>query len=314
MRKLLYMAGVSLALGNMTPALAMTMLEPEEPAPISEGASEAQKVGLDFLKTTSEMWFLLSGIGSKEDADKAATRFTELVKLIFELDNRLSSLPLVAPDAECVGMMDSVQLRILESMDDLHAEFLGICRARCYGSSRLVKAFEEAVKMGMFAESDADLLSKPADPLSDEESRIEMARLGRLLEPDKEVLAVLTEVNDEDDAAEAARELNLLSLRFKSLLPEEAVADRDFSPAYKPVAHAVLSPLEPVLWGIRSEIVRIAALPGYEAETYDSFSDALDVVFESLGVTHAQIFNSVFDASFRADLDNALRENSISSQ
>lgn len=313
MRKLLYMAGVSLALGNMTPAQALSVLEPEEPAPLAEDASEAQKVGLEFLKTTSEMWFLLSGIGSKEDADKAAYRFTELVKRTFELDSQLSALPLVTPDTECVGMMDSVQLRILESMDDLHAEFLGICRARCYGSTRLVKAFEQAVKMGMFAESDAELLHEPADPLSDEESQAEMARIRRLLEPDKAVLEVLEEVNDEDDAAEAVRELHLLSIRFKSLLPETGVANREFSPAFKPAAQTVMAPLEPVLWSIRSEIVRIAALPGYEAETYDEFSNALDVVFETLCVTHAQLFDSVFDASFRADLDNALRENSISS-
>lgn len=226
----------------------------------------------------------------------------------------MSSLPLVTPETECVGMMDSVQMRILESMDDLHVEFLGICRARCYGSSRLINAFEEAIRLGMFTEEDAEMLSEPLNPLSADETNIEMARLNRLLEPDRAVLKVLTAVDGEETAAEAVAELNLLAQRIKALIPDEAMLHRQFAPEYMPTVRLVLDPIEPVLWGIRSEIVRIAALPGYESETYDEFSIALDVVFESLGATHAVLFDSVFDASFRSDLDNALRENSISSQ
>jgi hypothetical protein len=90
--------------------------------------------------------------------------------------------------------------------------------------------------------------------------------------------------------------------------------NRDFAPRNQSVAREVLAPIEPILWAIRSEIVRIAALPGYEAETYDAFSDALDRVFECLAATHCNIFDSIFDSSFRCDLDNALQENAVSSQ
>ncbi len=314
MRKLLYMAGISLALGNMSPAQAMTVLELDEPRPVTEEAAEARQLGQEFLQTASEMWMLLSGVSSKQDADAAAARFSELVRITFELDNRLSSLPLIAPEAECVGMMDSVQLRILETMDDLHVEFLSICRARCYGSEPLVKAFEQAIELGMFAEEDRELLESPGAPLSAEEARAEIARLDRLEEPDKEVLQVLETVMDEEAASKAAVKLTSLSLQLKPLIPAEDMEHREFAPEAAAAAQAVLAPLEPILWAIRSEIVRIAALPGYEAETYDDFSVALDLVFESLGATHTNLFDSVFDASFRTDLDNALRENSISSQ
>ena len=314
MRKLLYMAGISLALGNMSPAQAMTVLELDEPRPVTEEAAEARQLGQEFLQTASEMWMLLSGVSSKQDADAAAARFSELVRITFELDNRLSSLPLVAPEAECVGMMDSVQLRILETMDDLHVEFLSICRARCYGSESLVKAFEQAIELGMFAEEDRELLESPGAPLSEEEARAEIARLDRLEEPDKEVLQVLETVMDEEAASKAAVKLTSLSLQLKPLVPAVDMEHREFAPESAAAAQAVLAPLEPILWAIRSEIVRIAALPGYEAETYDDFSVALDLVFESLGATHTNLFDSVFDASFRTDLDNALRENSISSQ
>ena len=314
MRKLLYMAGISLALGNMSPAQAMTVLELDEPRPVTEEAAEARQLGQAFLQTASEMWMLLSGVSSKQDADAAAARFSELVRITFELDNRLSSLPLIAPEAECVGMMDSVQLRILETMDDLHVEFLSICRARCYGSESLVKAFEQAIELGMFAEEDRELLESPGAPLSAEEALAEIARLNRLEAPDREVLHVLEQVQDEEEASKAAVKLTSLSLQLKPLIPAEDMEHREFAPEAAAAAQAVLAPLEPILWAIRSEIVRIAALPGYEAETYDDFSVALDLVFESLGATHTNLFDSVFDASFRTDLDNALRENSISSQ
>lgn len=314
MRKLLYMAGLSLALGNMSPAQAMTVLELDEPEPVSAESNEARQLGMEFLQTASEMWMMLSGVSSKQDADRVAERFSELVKRTFELDNRLSSLPLVSPEAECVGMMDSVQLRILETMDDLHVEFLSICRAHCYGSERLTLAFEQAIELGMFAEEDRELLQEPGEPLSESESMAEIVRLDRLEQPDREVLEVLVTVQDEEAASKAAVKLTSLSLLFKTLMPAQDVDNRGFAPTSAEAAREVQAQLEPILWSIRSEIVRIAALPGYEAETYDDFSVALDLVFESLDATHAQLFDSVFDASFRTDLDNALRENSISSQ
>lgn len=314
MRKLLYMAGISLALGNMSPAQAMTVLEVDEPQPVTEETNEARQLGQAFLQTASEMWMLLAGVSSKQDADAAAARFSELVRITFDLDNRLSALPLISPEAECVGMMDSVQLRILETMDDLHVEFLSICRAHCYGSEALVQAFEQAIELGMFAEEDREMLESPGVPLSAEEARAEIARLDCLEAPDRAVLQVLETVQDEEDAARAAVRLTSLSLQLKPLIPAADMEHREFAPESAAAAQAVLAPLEPILWAIRSEIVRIAALPGYEAETYDDFSVALDLVFESLGATHTNLFDSVFDASFRTDLDNALRENSISSQ
>lgn len=313
MKGLLYIAGLSLALGNMYPVQGEVIALGTPSS--SDEVKEAQVVGQEFLKTASEMWFLLSGIGSKAEADKAAPRFSELVQLTFELDNKLSELPLVSPESECVGMMDNVQMRILETMDNINQEFLSLCRANCYESDLLRKAFGDAVKLGMFAESDVALLQEPIDPLSDEESRAEVSRIRHLLEPDQSVVRILSKVEDVESAAKAVQELLLLKQRFKSLVPPDFTARRAFTPGTAVAAKEAMAPIEPLLWAIRSEIVRIAALPGYEAETYDTFSDALDGVFESLNKTHCHLFESVFDASFRADLDNALQEdNNISSQ
>lgn len=316
MRKWLYMAGLSLALGSMTPGLAYDVVElSSDDAPTSSDNSEYQRLSQQFLSTTSEMWFLLSGIASKESADAAAPRFTELVKLTFELDNKLSAMPILpVGEAECAGMLDGMQLRILETLDDMHVEFVSLCRAHCYGSEPLTRAFEDAVRLGMFSEEEVEELHEPGAPLSEDEARLELVRLQRLAEPDRAVFNVLVAVQDEVTAAQAATELTRLSQRLKSLLPEAKVMNREFAPQNMARAQEVLAPIEPVLWAIRSEIVRIAALPGYEAETYDDFSDALDRVFECLAAAHCNIFDSIFDASFRSDLDNALQENAVSSQ
>lgn len=311
MRKWLYITGLSLALGNIIPGQAQEVLELDAPAQ----SAEAQALGQAFLKTVNEMWFLLSGISNKEDADNAAADFIALVRLTYELDNKLSQMPLVSPGAECMGMMDGVQMRILETLDDMHGEFLTLCRVNCYGSKRLSKAFEEAVNMGMFAETDVELLEDaPAKPLTEEESANEIRRIERLLKPDSEVLRILESVKDVKTASKAAPELILLTQRFRTLVPIGEMGKRAFTPATAMQAREAMTPIEPVLWAIRSEIVRIAALPGYEEETYDIFSDALDAVFESLGNTHCHLFESVFDASFRADLEAALQENIISTK
>ena len=315
MKKLLYIAGVSLALGNMHPVQAQEVLEQAAPAPAGVDMAEVRALGEQFLRTVQEMWFLLSAISCKDDADHAATPFLEKVKLTYELDNRMSNMPLVSPDTECVGMMDSVQMRVLETLDDLHQEFLSLCRVNCYGSEELSIAFEEAVKMGMFAETDVELLNPvPATPLTAEESASEILRIKRLLDPDSEVLDILEDVEDVKSANKAVPELMLLTQRFKPLEPKPNMGSRAFTTETAMKAREEMARIEPVLWSIRSEIVRIAALPGYEAETYDAFSDALDAIFELLGSTHCHLFESVFDASFRSDLESALQESSISTK
>ena len=315
MRKLLYIAGLSFALGNMSPVLAQEVLEQSSEVPSDVDMTEVRALGEEFLRTVQEMWFLLSGISCKDDADQAAAPFLEKVKLTYELDNRMSNMPLISPETECVGMMDSVQMRVLETLDDLHSEFLSLCRANCYGSEKLSMAFEDAVKLGMFAETDVELLQTvPATPLTAEESANEILRIKRLLEPDREVLEILEEVEDVRSATKAVPELMLLTQRLKPLEPMPNMGSRAFTTESAMKAREAMAHIEPVLWSIRSEIVRIAALPGYEAETYDAFSDALDAVFELIGSTHCHLFESVFDASFRSDLESALQENSISTK
>ncbi|MCQ2364727.1 MAG: hypothetical protein MJ051_04145 [Akkermansia sp.] len=277
----------------------------------------------EFLQATTDMWFLLSGVSNREDACAAAPRFTELVNRICTLDEQLShastesGLPAeveaeVHEDAETAavaGALETLQVRILEAFEDVNAEFLSLCRVHCYSSAELATAFVAATDTGMFSEEALAQLSTNETPMSDMESEEELARLRSLEEPDRAVLSVLQQVKDAASAEKAAEALASLSRRLHNLAPQHPVDHRSFAERYRAGIRAAFEPLSPLLWGIRTELVRIAALPGYDTEPYDAFSDALNSVYEDLDAAHSSYFNDVFDASFRADLDDALQEN-----
>ncbi len=277
----------------------------------------------DFLQSVSDLWFLLSGIGNRTEADAQAAPFTELVHRICLLDEQLSAsstdsgLPVEveaevhedAAAAERAEMLDALQLRILESFDDVNAEFLSICRVQCYGSAKLAKAFSDASETGMFSEDSFRILQGFGTSLSDAETERELARRRNLEAPDRAVLSVLQQVKDVASAQGAVATLTQLAGSLRLLVPEKVLDNRSFSEAARARARAAYEPISPLLWGIRTELVRIAALPGYDTESYDTFSDALNNVFENIGATHSEWFDDVFDASFRSDLDEALQEN-----
>lgn len=271
-------------------------------------SSEDEKLGHEMLRVTNDMWFLLSGIGDKAEADAAAMRFLALVRESERIGDKL-----YAQQAMDIEALDMMHYRIAEVYESLSYEFESLCRARCYGSTALINAFRAAVSAGIFDDESMPELEQPKPPLTESEARYELVRLKRLVEPDRAVLHVLQEVKDAGSANKAAEELSMLSIRLQKLMPEGKTANRTFADKSAPSVRAAFAPIEPLLWGIRSEIVRIAALPGYDAEPFDLFSDALDTIFQSLGETHNAWFDEVFDESFRSDLDDALHENATTS-
>lgn len=292
------------------------------PTEVLPQLSQQEEICRDFLQSVSDLWFLLSGISNRQDADSQAAPFRDLVHRICLLDEQLSAsatnsgLPAEveaevhedAAAAAAAEKLDTLQLRILESFDDVNTEFLGLCRLQCYGSSKLARAFEEAAETGMFSEESVELLRAPRR-FNTKEAEAELVRLKRLEEPDRAVLHVLEQVKDAPSAQKAVAALNQLAERFKALVPAEETANSEFSDASRANVSTAFEPISPLLWGIRTELVRIAALPGYDTEPYDRFSDALNTVFDALGATHRSWFDDVFDSSFRADLDDAIMEN-----
>lgn len=297
------------------------------PAVVNPPLTQQEVICRDFLQTVSDLWFLLSGIGNRQEADAQSAPFTELVHRICLLDEQLSSsstnsgLPVEveaevhedAATAESAEMLDTLQLRILESFDDVNAEFLSLCRVQCYGSAKLATAFVEAAETGMFPEDALLSLQGQAVKPSAAETEQELVRRRNLEAPDRAVLTVLQQVKDVSSAQRAVAALTQLAGNLRQLVPEKVLDNRTFSDTARARVCAAYEPISPLLWGIRTELVRIAALPGYDTESYDTFSDALNSVFESIGATHNEWFDEVFDASFRSDMDEALQENAPSS-
>ncbi len=262
----------------------------------------------DLLVATNELWFLLSGIRNKADADNAARRFGELVLQVTQMDE---DLVLMGDGPQQQESLDQLRYQIMDAYCSVDSEFGGLCRVRCYGSQELVDAFQAAVAGGMFDAEDLPLL-EIHQPFTAAEARQEIARIKRLAAPDKAVLDCLRLVVDSASARQKAPELARLTTELRALTPDSKLKRRNFHNSSAPSVRAVSEPVEALLWGIRSEIVRIAGLPGYSDEPYDTFSDTLDAVYEALGETHSEWFDDVFDESFRIDLDEAYRENNQS--
>ncbi len=259
----------------------------------------------DLLLATNELWFLLSGIRDKADADKAAKRFVELVSQVNKMDD---DLLLMGEAPQQQESLDQLRYQIMDAYCSVDSEFGGLCRVRCYGSQELVDAFQSAVAGGMFDADDLPLLEIHR-PFSKEEARAELARIKKLAKPDKALLDALRGVTDSGTASACAPELARQVEKLRGLLPDSKLAKRNFADVNAPSVRAACEPVESTLWGIRSEIVRIAGLPGYSDEPFDTFSDTLDEVYAVLAETHTEWFNDVFDESFRMDLDEAYREN-----
>lgn len=256
-----------------------------------------------------DMWFLLASVSDKKQADAAAPLFRNLITHTVALTDRMYK-----EGGQDVEVLTEAQEKLADSLDELAEEFDSLCRVRCFGSEKMIAEFRYAIEIGMFTDDYIACLDAPEPHLNEAETRSELVRFKRLIEPDKAVLAALCAVQDARSAGDAARELQALSALLDSLEPESKIKDRDFSPSAGKRARKAYEPIEPLLWGIRTEIVRIASLPGYHKTEFDPFSDALETVFRSLANTHYHFFDEVFDDSFHSDLDEALLENATTSK
>lgn len=273
-----------------------------------EQISVQHSAGRELICLCNDMWLLLSSVSNRKTADSAAPELRTMLERMILLSDRLCS-----EGGQDLELLNEMHERLEESLEELTSEFNSLCEARCFGSEKLIAEFRYAVEVGMFTDECIALLDPPKPELTEAETRAEFQRFKRLVEPDQAVLDTLKGVQDARSAGSAAEQLCVLSVTLKQLLPDKALAERNFSPENHVSARRAYRPIEPLLWGIRTEIVRIASLPGYHKKEFDCFSDALETVFRSLAETHYHFFDEVFDESFHSDLDEALQENSTTS-
>lgn len=305
----LMMAALPSALAAEVEATVEPAVQTEEAEASTEKQDPRLVAARKFMSLCNDMWFLLSGVADQADADAAAPRFRELLDASVVMVDAMFE-----PAEDSADIYEKLDDGVAESLEDLTAEFAGLCTLRCYGSELLIAEFRYAVEAGMFTDEYMAYLEPPRPTLTEAETHTELVRFKRLIEPDRAVLDTLRAVQDSRTAGEAAVQLSLLSERLRALAPQQEVANRSFAPDSDATVRQAYAPIEPLLWGIRTEIVRIASLPGYDEESFDSFSDALEAVYRSLGDTHSHWFADVFDSSFLIDLDDAVREASTISK
>ena len=265
--------------------------------------------GRELVCMCHDMWFLLSAVSDKKQADAAAPLFRALIDRTVVLTEQLYK-----EGGQDVEILNEVQENLEDSLAELTDEFDSLCKIRCFGSDKLIVEFRYAMDVGMFTDDYATLLEEPEPHLNESEMKVELVRFKHLVEPDTAVLLALQDVKDAHSAGDIALKLQALAERLNKLMPEKSLQNRDFAPSAGKRVRKAYAPIEPLLWGIRSEIVRIASLPGYHKTDFDLFSDALENVFRSLADTHYHFFDEVFDDSFHSDLDEALRENATTSK
>lgn len=302
-----FFSALFLSLSGVAAPEALALTEPDDS---TEAAVQVQRdCGRELVCMCHDMWFMLSAISDKKQADAAAPEFRRMIDRAIVLSEQLYT-----EGGQDVELLAEVQENLADSLDELTEEFDSLCRLRCYGSDKLIAEFRYAMDVGMFTDDLVALLDEPQPHLTEAETRVELVRFKRLVEPDTAVLAALRAVRDSRTAGDVAMQLQLISERLNDLVPEKEMQNRDFAPTAGKRARKAYAPIEPLLWGIRSEIVRIASLPGYHRAEFDSFSDALETVFRSLADTHYHFFDEVFDDSFHSDLDEALKENATTSK
>lgn len=286
----------SVVISAVAAAMPMTLLAADPDTPTS--APE------QMLAVTNEMWRLLCGVVNKETADQSANRFGQLVQKSWKLSETMFQ-----GEAQDVESLDAQTYRIAEVYEEASYEFDSLCKSQCYGSAPLVNEFLKAMELGVFGDEEREKLQLTHVLLSPGEAQREMTRLRGMEKVDTELLTQLGRVQNAQSAAAVASQITGLAGRMNKNRPAHRYGRANMPENTRQEFLRICDQLQPILWKIRNEIVRIVALDGYDSESFDSFSDALDSVYESLSLTHGECFDEVFDSSFRMDLDDALHGN-----
>ncbi len=275
---------------------------------LTQHQEELNRVSRDILLSSQTLWLLLSKIDDKKKADASAEAFRKLTIELILLDQKLSELENQAPDI----LPNELNRNIIESYRDIDTEFGSLYRVRCFGSGPLYQAFEEALGSNFF---DTTMLppNHPELPkLQLSEEKIELSRLKKLISPDTAILQLLMQIEDTRTAGKHCRALLPHLRKLTELHPNNQYLYRDFTNTQERDFRQTRHALQDLLWNMRSEYVRIAALPLDPMEdSHELLANTLDELYFNLEVTHHYWFSLIFDNSFILDMDEAFRESEM---
>lgn len=251
-----------------------------------------------------ELWSMLARIKSAKDADAQAAQFLVYAKEIAVLDRQLFDLSDVHKNSATQVAHDEMRKLIICSYQTLDDEFNSMYTVHCYGSEKMIEAFNQALNIGFFDISHAPTVIPVRLPLNEEEQRNEFERLKKLLIPDRAIIIELCSIHDEATAARATKNLLIQIATLHALNTPAAHLYRPFhneSKEYKANNEAIIQ----LLWKIRSEYIRLVGVTALEGEIMAQLCNELDELYLCIEESHNLCFPIVFDSSFLSDMDDA---------
>ncbi len=261
-----------------------------------------------ILTKSHQLWALLSQIASREEADKAQESFVTLTQQLIDLDQQLGALE----QENSAILPEELNLHIIESYRLIDEEFCSIYRKRCYGSAPLYSIFQSAIESGFFDTSMIPPNHPELPALDGKEEAAELERIKKLVAPDKEILRLLALIVDNESANSSCEAMADALASLEELQADNKILYRNFSQQFARKNRSILFTTERLLWDMRSEYVRIAALPlSKNGIPNELLANTLDELYFTLELTHHHWFDYVFDASFLIDMDDAFRESDM---
>ncbi len=281
---------------------------PNDLAATQSSLPSIESVSRDIFLGTQKLWILLSQIDSKKEADAAAKEFLDLTRELIRLDMLLSDIEQQNPDAEDSGLTDS----IVEGYRAVDAEFISLYKVRCFGSEELYQAFEDLKGTNFFNTSTLPSNHPVLPKLNANEEQSELARLKQLIAPDTAILKHLSLIDSSKSADIQCRAIIPHLQKLETLRPPTRYLYRYFTRTNGKHYSSTQMHLQRLLWDMRTEYVRIAALPlNPEEDSHELLAHTLDELYYNLEVTHHYWFKVVFDNSFILDMDAAFRESEL---
>ncbi len=238
---------------------------------------------------------LLQGIKDKATADAAAPGLLEETEKLNEVTRTLAALDFEGLSYDEEAYMELVP-QIFAASEDVNEEFARLEKADWYGSEALKHAVEEA-NAPVFSDEEASR-DEPSRPLTPEQEEAELERMRALVALDGELLATLKNISSATTASAAVPALRAYVAKLEKRKPDPETVDGYFEDADAPGVVGAFRPVRDKLELIRTELLRIVGLDGFQTKAFDPFNDAMDDVFRLLEETHDFWYGDIFDENF----------------
>ncbi len=242
-----------------------------------------------ILTLAKEELKLVRSIKDEASAKAAAPRIAEIEKQCMELDARMEAgFSKALPEAEEKKFLKTSE-QLFDVMEEFPKELSRLDGVKFYGSEDLKKALslnaEANGEESLLPVSEEDVPLVAPQPMTAEQEAEELARMAKLVKPDREFVRVVKGIRDEASYEAAQPALEKLAAAYAELLPAPEIDNSYFNDTASETFRKVYDPVSRELELMHAEFERIAALDEEveallaESRTYDLFLRTHDLWF-----------------------------------